>query len=88
MPPRTALLAGIAGAAILDADKPCEYFFGFNPWPHWLDEFHKRIQHESPEGIRIEIATGVALTAVERGGARATPARVPTALSGSSRSAR
>jgi hypothetical protein len=64
VPPRTALLAGIAGAAILDADKPCEFFFGFNPWPRWLDQFHKRIQHESPEGIRIEIATGVALTAL------------------------
>jgi hypothetical protein len=64
VPPRTALLAGIAGAAILDADKPCEYFFGFNPWPHWLDEFHKRIQRETPEGIRVEYATGVALAAV------------------------
>ncbi len=64
VPPRTALLAGIAGAAILDADKPCEYFFGFNPWPHWIDEFHKRIQRETPEGIRVEMATGVALAAV------------------------
>ncbi len=63
LPPRTALLAGIAGAALLDADKPCEYFFGFNPWPGWLDEFHMRIQRESPEGIRVEIATGVVLAA-------------------------
>ena len=64
VPPRTALLAGIAGAAVLDADKPCEYFFGFNPWPGWLDRFHKRIQRESPEGIRTEVAAGVALAAV------------------------
>lgn len=64
LPPRTALLAGIAGAALLDADKPCEYFFGFNPWPRWLDEFHRRIQRESLEGIRVEMATGVALAAV------------------------
>ena len=64
VPPRTALLAGIAGAAILDADKPCEYFFGVNPWPRWLDQFHKRIQRESPEGIRVEVATGIALAAV------------------------
>jgi hypothetical protein len=64
VPPRTALLAGIAGAAILDSDKPCEYFFGFNPWPDWLDRFHMRIQRESPEGIRTEIVTGIALTAV------------------------
>jgi hypothetical protein len=63
VPPRAALLAGIAGAAVFDSDKPCEYFFGFNPWPDWLDQFHMRIQRESPEGIRTEIVTGVALTA-------------------------
>jgi hypothetical protein len=63
VPPRTALLAGIAGAAMLDADKPCAYFFGFNPWPRWLDELHKRIQRESPEGIRTEIGAGLALAA-------------------------
>jgi hypothetical protein len=63
VPPRTALLAGIAGAALLDADKPCEFFFGMNPWPRWLDQFHKRIQRESPEGIRVEVAAGLALTA-------------------------
>ncbi|MGZ4798589.1 MAG: hypothetical protein ACXV9P_14040 [Acidimicrobiia bacterium] len=61
IPPRTALLAGIAGAAVLDADKPCEFFFGFNPWPEWLDRFHREIQRESPEGIRVEIAAGIAL---------------------------
>lgn len=64
VPPRTALLAGIAGAAVLDADKPCEYFFGFNPWPEWLDRFHREIQHESPEGIRTEVAAGIALAAL------------------------
>jgi hypothetical protein len=64
VPPRTALLAGIAGAALLDADKPCEFFFGFNPWPKWLDDFHKRIQQESPEGIRTEVVTGIALAAL------------------------
>lgn len=64
VPPRTALVAGMLGAAILDADKPCEFFFGFNPWPRWLDEFHKRIQRESPEGIRTEVATGLALASV------------------------
>jgi hypothetical protein len=64
VPPRAALLAGIAGASVLDADKPCEFFFGFNPWPRWLDRFHKAIQRESPEGIRTEIATGIALALV------------------------
>jgi hypothetical protein len=64
VPPRTALLAGIAGAAVLDSDKPTEYFFGFNPFPRWLDEFHKRIQRESPEGLRTEVAIGAGLAAI------------------------
>ena len=38
-----------------------EFFFGFNPLPRWLDRFHKRIQRESPEGMRTEVAAGVAL---------------------------
>jgi hypothetical protein len=64
IPPRTALLAGIAGAAVLDSDKPGEYFFGVNPLPDRLDRFHQRIQRESPEGMRVEIAVGVALAGV------------------------
>jgi hypothetical protein len=79
VPPRAALLSGMAGAAILDVDKPGEYFFGVNPLPGWLDRFHKRIQHESPEGMRAELAAGVALAAIAaallvraRSGARGT----------------
>ena len=64
VPPRRALLAGMAGAAVLDSDKPGEFFFGFNPLPAWLDRIHKEIQRESPEGLRIEVAAGVALAAV------------------------
>jgi hypothetical protein len=64
VPPRTALLAGIAGAAVLDADKPCEFLLGFNPFPRWLDQFHKSIQRESPEGIRTEVVVGLALASV------------------------
>jgi hypothetical protein len=64
VPPRTALLAGMAGAAVLDSDKPGEFFFGVNPLPGWLDRIHKQIQRESPEGMRVEIPAGVALAAV------------------------
>ena len=64
VPPRTALVAGIAGAAVLDSDKPGEYLLGVNPLPGWLDRFHVRIQRESPEGLRTELAAGVALAAV------------------------
>ncbi len=64
VPPRTALLAGMAGAAVLDSDKPGEFLFGVNPLPAWVDRVHKQMQHESPEGIRIEVPVGVALAAV------------------------
>ncbi len=60
-PPRRAFLAAIAGATVLDADKPCEYFFGFNPFPRWLDRFHKRLQNQEPHRILHEIAMGTAL---------------------------
>ena len=63
VPPRRALVAGMAGAAILDSDKPSEYFFGVNPLPGRIDRFHQRIQRESPEGLRVELAAGVALAA-------------------------
>ena len=62
VPPRRALIAGMAGAALLDSDKPCEYFFGVNPLPPWIDRIHKQIQRESPEGMRVEVAAGLALT--------------------------
>ena len=64
VPPRRALVAGMAGAAILDSDKPGEFFFGINPLPKWVDRIHKRIQRESPEGLRTELAAGTALAAV------------------------
>ena len=63
VPPRRALIAGMAGAAILDSDKPGEFFFGVNPLPKWIDRIHKQIQRESPEGLRTELCAGVALAA-------------------------
>jgi hypothetical protein len=63
VPPRTALVAGMAGAAILDSDKPGEFFFGVNPLPGWLDRIHRSIQRESPEGMRVEVPAGIALAA-------------------------
>ena len=63
VPPRRAVIAGMAGAAILDSDKPGEFFFGVNPLPKWIDRIHKQIQRESPEGLRTELCAGVALAA-------------------------
>lgn len=64
VPPRRALIAGMAGAAILDSDKPGEFFFGVNPLPQWIDRIHKQIQRESPEGLRTELAAGATLASV------------------------
>jgi hypothetical protein len=62
IPPRRALVAGMLGAALLDADKPCEFLLGFNPWPRWLRRFHTWIQNESPDRMPAEFAAGVGLT--------------------------
>src|SRR4051812_49652155 len=63
VPPRTALLAGMAGAAVLDSDKPGEFFFGVNPLPPWVDRIPKGVQRESPEGNRVEGPAGGPLPA-------------------------
>jgi hypothetical protein len=63
VPPRAALLAGIAGAAALDADKPAMFLLGVDPFPRWLNRFHTAIQREAPDRIPIEVAFGSALAA-------------------------
>jgi hypothetical protein len=44
---RAAVLAGIAGAALPDMNKPGLVFFGRSPFPTWVDSFHGRIQDEA-----------------------------------------
>jgi hypothetical protein len=61
VPPRAALLAGIAGAAALDVDKPCAHLLGFDPFPRWLNRFHQAIQNEAPDRVPLEVAAGSAL---------------------------
>lgn len=63
VPPRASLLAGMAGAALLDADKPADHLLGVNPFPDPVNRFHARIQRESPDGLRTELAAGVLLAA-------------------------
>ena len=41
---RAAVLAGMAGAALPDADKPTKLWFGWSPFPRKFDRFHNRIQ--------------------------------------------
>ena len=64
---RVAALAGIAGASVMDMDKPGRYFIGRSPFPRAVDRFHRRIQNESPRRHWVEavaagtLAAGLAL---------------------------
>ena len=60
---RAAVLAGMAGAALPDADKPARLFFGRSPFPAALDRFHSRIQREARHRVRLELLAAAALTA-------------------------
>jgi hypothetical protein len=56
---RTSTVAAMAGAALLDLDKPCLYFLGINPFPRTVMRVHKWAQNESPDGMPNEFAFGV-----------------------------
>lgn len=60
---RRAVVAGMLGGAVVDADKPCEYFFDWNPFPRRFQRFHARIQNESPDRLPAEVAVAAALAA-------------------------
>ena len=57
---RLQVLAGMAGGALLDLDKPSKVFFGFSPFPQAVDEVHERVQRESPHRMPQEILVGLA----------------------------
>ncbi|MGQ7297770.1 hypothetical protein [Quadrisphaera sp. KR29] len=48
------VLAGMAGGAFPDLDKPSTLFFGGSPFPARWDAFHARIQRESPRRMPQE----------------------------------
>jgi hypothetical protein len=58
---RRSALAGLAGACIVDLDKPGRHFFGRSPFPSAVDRFHCRIQNEAPVGRWVEVAAALAL---------------------------
>jgi len=60
-----ATFAGIAGAVLLDVDKPSLHFFSRNPIPGWLQRLHGRIQRESSDLMVVEVASGPALAIAE-----------------------
>jgi hypothetical protein len=74
---RTAVLAGMAGAALPDLDKPFRVFFGFSPFPRVVDRFHMVIQTEAPHHLKNEMAAAVLFTAAAASLLRASRAGVP-----------
>jgi hypothetical protein len=60
---RAAMLAGMTGAALPDADKPARLWFGWSPFPAAVDRFHSRIQHESFRRVPVELAAASAFAA-------------------------
>jgi hypothetical protein len=56
---RAAVLAGMAGAALPDLDKPFRVFLGFSPFPRVVDRFHMVIQTEAPHHLKNEVAAAV-----------------------------
>jgi hypothetical protein len=82
---RLSVLAGMAGAALPDIDKPAVLWFGKSPFPRAVDAFHKAIQREAPTfrraGVEVAAATfsTAAALAVLRLGARAAARRVSSA---------
>lgn len=59
---RLTMLAGMAGAALPDIDKPCRIFLGFSPFPTAVDWFHGVIQRESRDRAPVEAVAGVTFT--------------------------
>ena len=61
---RVAVLAGMAGAALPDLNKPGKVFFGRSPFPKAFDDFHGRIQDEAPDRFRShEVVAGAVFAA-------------------------
>jgi len=61
---RPAVLAGMTGAALPDADKPANLWFGCSPFPAAVDRFHMGIQREAWHRGYVELlAAGVLTTA-------------------------
>jgi hypothetical protein len=57
---RASVLAGMAGAALPDLDKPSRVWCGWSPFPRRVDEFHAAIQHEAQGRARIELVSAAA----------------------------
>jgi hypothetical protein len=52
---RPSVVAGMAGAALPDIDKPSTLFLGWSPFPAAVDDFHARIQREAAGRAPLEL---------------------------------
>jgi hypothetical protein len=60
---RLAVLAGMTGAALPDADKPTTMWFGWSPFPAAVDRFHAGIQREASHRAYVEVLAAGVLSA-------------------------
>lgn len=58
---RAAVVAGMAGAALPDLDKPAIVWFGSSPWPAVVDRFHRGIQDEAEDRFSHEAVAATLL---------------------------
>jgi hypothetical protein len=80
---RLAVLAGMAGAALPDLDKPSMVFFGRSPFPRAIDRIHMRIQDEAPHRFKYELTAAAVFFAAAagllRGSGKGLPVQVRAA---------
>jgi hypothetical protein len=55
---RVSTIAAMAGAIMLDLDKPSLHFFGLHPFSQVVRRIHSWAQNESPNGMRNELLYG------------------------------
>lgn len=60
---RLSVLAGAAGAALPDVDKPARLWFGRSPFPRAVDHFHSAIQNEAFGRYWVELVAAGCFTA-------------------------
>src|SRR6516225_8271950 len=60
-PRRLAVLAGMAGAALPDIEKPTRLLLDWSPFPRAVDDFHKAIQRDGPGRAHYELAAAAIL---------------------------
>lgn len=62
---RPAVVAAMAGAALLDLDKPILHFFGVYPFPDLVRRIHLWCQNESTDGMPREVAFGAVFAVID-----------------------